>query len=107
MIETKASRLQALSSIVTVPTFVVIARDDAHDLNLDSARRYLVRSSSKMEDQDEFSQAGQFSTYGPLDREMVSASIKKAFQNPDVDEVIVQQYVAAAEWGVAVFFFLN
>ncbi len=104
MIATKASRLQALSSIVTVPTFVVIARDDTHNLNLDSSRRYLVRSSSKMEDQEEFSQAGQFSTYGPLDREMVSASIKKAFQNRDVDEVIVQQYVAAAEWGVAFCF---
>ncbi len=104
MIETKASRLQALSSIVAVPDFVVIARDDSHDLNLDSSCRYLVRSSSKKEDQEEFSQAGQFSTYGPLDSEMVSASIEKAFLNPDVDEVIVQQYVAAAEWGVAFCF---
>jgi phosphohistidine swiveling domain-containing protein len=104
MIETKASRLKALSSIVTVPTFVVIARDDLHDFNLDSSCRYLVRSSSKREDQVEFSQAGQFSTYGPLDREMVSASINKAFLNRDVNEVIVQQYVAAKVWGVAFCF---
>jgi len=104
MIETKASRLKALSAIVSVPEFVVIARDDAHDLNLDSSCRYLVRSSSKREDQEEFSQAGQFSTYGPLDREMVSASINKAFLNLDVDEVIVQEYVAAKEWGVAFCF---
>ena len=104
MIETKASRLQALSGIVTVPTFVVIARDDAHDLNLDNSCRYLVRSSSQREDQEEFSQAGQFSTYGPLDAGMVSASIKKAFLNRDVDEVIVQKYVSAEEWGVAFCF---
>lgn len=104
MIETKASRLQALSSIVTVPEFVVIARDDTRELNLDSSCQYLVRSSSLKEDQEEHSQAGQFSTYGPLDREMVSASIKKAFRNGDVDEVIVQQYVAAEEWGVAFCF---
>ena len=104
MIETKASRLKALSSIVTVPKFVVIARGDSHGLSLDSSRRYLVRSSSKREDQEEFSQAGQFSTYGPLDSEMASASIKKAFLNRDVDEVIVQEYVAAEEWGVAFCF---
>ncbi len=104
MIETKASRLQALSGIVTVPGFVVIARDDARDLNPDSSHQYLVRSSSKKEDREEFSQAGQYSTYGPLDGDMVSASIKKAFLNRDVDEVIVQQYVAAKEWGVAFCF---
>ena len=104
MIETKASRLKALSNIVTVPGFNVIARDDSHDFNLDSSRRYLVRSSSKSEDQEEFSQAGQFSTYGPLDSEMVTASVKKAFLNRDVDEVIVQQYIAAEEWGVAFCF---
>jgi len=104
MIETKASRLKALSNIVAVPGFNVIARDDSHDFNLDSSRRYLVRSSSKSEDQDEFSQAGQFPTYGPLDSEMVTASVKKAFLNRDVDEVIVQQYIAAEEWGVAFCF---
>ena len=104
MIETKASRLKALDAIVTVPEFTVIARDDAHELNLDGSHRYLVRSSSKKEDQEEFSRAGQFSTYGPLDTEMVSASIKKAFQNQDVDEVIVQEYVEAEEWGVAFCF---
>jgi len=104
VIETKASRLQALGSIVTVPEFVVIARDDGDDLNLDGSSQYLVRSSSKKEDQDEFSQAGQFSTYGPLDRKIVPASIKKAFLNRDVDEVIVQEYVAAEEWGVAFCF---
>ncbi|HBH36622.1 MAG TPA: hypothetical protein DDW45_09930, partial [Gammaproteobacteria bacterium] len=35
---------------------------------------------------------------------MVSASINKAFLNLDVDEVIVQEYVAAKEWGVAFCF---
>ncbi len=104
MIETKASRLKALSRIVTVPEFVVIGRNDPYDLKLDSSCRYMVRSSSKKEDQEEFSQAGQFSTYGPIDREMVPASVKKAFHNQDVNEVIVQKYVAAEQWGVAFCF---
>lgn len=101
MTETKASRLKALSGIVTVPKFVVIAKDDARDLNLDNSCPYLVRSSSILEDQEGFSQAGQFPTYGPLDSEMVSAAMEKAFLNRDVGEVIVQQYIAAEEWGVA------
>jgi phosphoenolpyruvate synthase/pyruvate phosphate dikinase len=104
MIETKASRLKALSRIVPVPEFIVIARGDSLDLNLDDSCRYLVRSSSTREDQPESSRAGQFSTYGPLDRKMVPASIHTAFLNRDVDEVIVQHYVAADEWGVAFSF---
>ncbi|MEA3303885.1 MAG: PEP-utilizing enzyme [Pseudomonadota bacterium] len=104
MIETKASRLQALSTIVPVPEFIVIARGDSLDFNLDDSCRYLVRSSSAKEDQQESSRAGQFSTYGPLDRKMVPDSIHTAFLDRDVDEVIVQQYVAADQWGVAFCF---
>lgn len=107
MNETKASRLKALSTIVAVPGFIVIGRDAIRDVNLCSSCRYLVRSSSKKEDQREFSRAGQFATYGPLDREQVFSSIKKAFQNRDVGEVIVQKYIEAEEWGVAFCFSAN
>ncbi len=103
-IETKASRLQALSNIVTVPDFQVIQRADNYHFNLDGTCQYLVRSSSKMEDQDEFSQAGQFSTIGPVHKNKVSASIQQLFHNPDVDEVIVQKYIDADQWGVAFCF---
>lgn len=103
-VETKASRLQALSRIVTVPEFIVIERNDDYHFNLDSDCQYLVRSSSKLEDQDEFSQAGQFSTIGPISKEKVPASIQQLFQNGDVDEVIVQNYIEAEQWGVAFCF---
>ncbi len=78
---TKASRLQALSRIVKVPDFIVIERNDDYHINLDSSYQYMVRSSSKLEDQDEFSQAGQFSTIGPISKKKVAASIKQLFQN--------------------------
>jgi phosphoenolpyruvate synthase/pyruvate phosphate dikinase len=104
MIETKASRLQALSAIVTVPEFIVLKREDSCHLSLDSSCQYMVRSSSKLEDQDEFSQAGQFSTVGPIDKETVPATIQQLFQNDDVDEVIVQDYIEAKQWGVAFCF---
>ena len=108
-VETKASRLQRLSSIVTVPEFVVIKRDDDYSFNLDSFKldsccQYLVRSSSKLEDQHEFSQAGQFSTIGPVSKEKVPVSIQQLFHNADVDEVIVQNYIEAEQWGVAFCF---
>jgi len=104
LVETKASRLQVLSGIVTVPEFIVIERSDDYHFNLDSDCQYLVRSSSKLEDQDEFSQAGQFSTIGPVSKEKVPASIQQLFKNGDVDEVIVQNYIEAQQWGVAFCF---
>jgi len=103
-VETKASRLKALSGIVTVPEFIVIEKSDDYHFNLDSDCQYLVRSSSKLEDQDEFSQAGQFSTIGPISKEKVPASIQQLFQNGDVDEVIVQNYIEAEQWGVSFCF---
>ena len=106
-LETKASRLQALSRIVTVPEFIVIEKSDDYHFNLDSDCQYLVRSSSKLEDQDEFSQAGQFSTIGPVNKEKVPGSIQQLFQNGDVDEVIVQNYIEAEQWGVAFCFSEN
>ncbi|MDX2505101.1 MAG: PEP-utilizing enzyme [Gammaproteobacteria bacterium] len=104
MTETKASRLKALSSIVTVPEFNVIGRNVPHELNLDDSCRYMVRSSAKKEDHELFSQAGQFSTYGPIGKKRVPAAIEKAFHNQDVDQVIVQKYIAAKQWGVAFCF---
>ena len=104
MLETKASRLQTLSRVVTVPEFIVIERRDDYHFDPDSSGQYMVRSSSKLEDQDEFSQAGQFSTIGPISKEKVSVSIEQLFQNDDVDEVIVQNYINAEQWGVAFCF---
>lgn len=104
MVETKASRLQALSAIVPVPKFVVIGREDARHVDLDASCRYMVRSASRLEDQQEFSQAGQFPTSGPMEREQVPASIQQTLLNDDVDTVIVQEYVEAEQWGVAFCF---
>lgn len=107
MVETKASRLQLLSDIVTVPEFVVFDRDDEHHFEPDSSCRYLVRSSSKLEDQHDFSQAGQFTTIGPITNKEVVAAIQQLFNNSDVDEVIVQEFIDAELWGVAFCFSKN
>lgn len=104
LVETKASRLQMLSSIVRVPEFIVIGRNDDYHLNLDGCCQYMVRSSSKLEDQHEFSQAGQFSTIGPIPKEKVAMSIQQLLRNSAVDEVIVQNYIEAQQWGVAFCF---
>ena len=107
MSETKASRLQALSHVVTVPEFIILQRQDTIPSDLDSSSQYLIRSSSKLEDQDDFSKAGQFTTLGPVAKTKIPESVEQLFKNNEVDEVIVQKYVAAREWGVAFCFSEN
>lgn len=107
MSETKASRLQALSHVVTVPEFIILKRQDTIPSDLDSSSQYLIRSSSKLEDQDDFSKAGQFTTLGPVAKTKIPESVEQLFKNNEVDEVIVQKYVAAREWGVAFCFSEN
>ena len=71
---TKASRLQQLSEIVSVPAFSVITRDDSFDpagytgdyTTGNPSHRYMVRSSSAAEDQADHSHAGQSLTLGPV-----------------------------------------
>jgi len=108
MPETKASRLQQLSEIVSVPAFTVITRNDKFDPAGDTAGnpscQYMVRSSSAAEDQADFSHAGQSLTLGPVSPGKVAGCIEQLWRDGTVDEIIIQQYVDASHWGVAFCF---
>lgn len=104
MTQTKATRLQRLSALVDVPDFVIVARGQQPQLDLDASCRYLVRSSSTSEDQQDYSHAGQLPTLGPLQGGQVTAAVQQAFSNDAVDAVIVQRFIEADEWGVAFCF---
>ncbi|UCB54137.1 MAG: hypothetical protein JSW45_09270 [Thiotrichales bacterium] len=108
MPETKASRLQQLSEIVSVPAFTVITRNDEFDPDGHTAGnpscQYMVRSSSATEDQAEFSHAGQSLTLGPVSPGKVAGCIEQLWRDDSVDEIIIQQYVDASHWGVAFCF---
>jgi phosphohistidine swiveling domain-containing protein len=105
---TKASRLQQLSKIVSVPVFTVISRNDRFDPAVHMAGypscQYMVRSSSSAEDQADFSHAGQSLTLGPVSPGKVAACIEQLRRDDSVDEIIIQQYVDASHWGVAFCF---
>jgi hypothetical protein len=108
MPETKASRLQQLSEIVSVPAFSVIRRNDRFDPAGHTAGnpscQCMVRSSSAAEDQAGFSRAGQSLTLGPVPPGKVAACIEQLWRDDSVDEIIIQQYVDASHWGVAFCF---
>ncbi|RMG37900.1 MAG: hypothetical protein D6720_02445, partial [Gammaproteobacteria bacterium] len=104
MAETKASRLQQLAGIAPVPPFVVVDRAEGTIGRLDGAGRYMVRSSGLKEDQAQASHAGQLPTLGPLAAEAVPAAVQRLLAHPDVDQVIVQEYVEAEVSGVAFCF---
>ena len=104
MPETKASRLQQLSEIVSVPAFTVITRIDRFDPAGYDACQYMVRSSSAAEDQADFSHAGQSLTLGPVSPGKVADCIEQLWRDDTVDEIIIQQYVDASHWGVAFCF---
>ena len=108
MSETKASRLQQLSEIVSVPGFTVITRNDRFDPDGYTAGnpscQCMVRSSSAAEDQADFSHAGQSLTLGPVSPGKVAACIEQLWRDDTVDEIIIQQYVDASHWGVAFCF---
>jgi hypothetical protein len=108
MPETKASRLQQLSEIVSVPAFSVITRNDEFDPNSHTAGnpscQYMVRSSSAAEDQADFSHAGQSLTLGPVPPGDVAGCVEQLWRDDTVDEIIIQQYVDASHWGVAFCF---
>lgn len=104
MSETKASRLQQLSEIVSVPAFTVITRDDNFDPAGYTSCHCMVRSSSAAEDQADFSHAGQSLTLGPVSPGKVAGCIEQLWRDDTVDEIIIQQYVDASHWGVAFCF---
>lgn len=104
MAESKASRLKQLSELVSVPPFTIITRDEEFDPTGLARCQYMVRSSSALEDQADFSNAGQFTTLGPLPLEQVDDAVAQLWQNNAVDEIIIQQYVDAEYWGVAFCF---
>jgi hypothetical protein len=107
-LSTKASRLQQLSEIVSVPAFTVITRNDRFDPASHIAGytscQCMVRSSSAAEDQADFSCAGQSLTLGPVPPGKVAGCIEQLWRDDTVDEIIIQQYVDASHWGVAFCF---
>lgn len=107
MRETKASRLKQLSDVVNVPDFFVVDRggDFQKDLDdLDSEKKYMVRSSSNKEDTKSASRAGRYPTIGPIRLGKVRRAIKKVFSDKRVDQVIVQEFISASEYGVTFCF---
>jgi len=104
MTHTKASRLKKLSESVPVPFFVCLKRGEFLREKFDADKRYMVRSSTSSEDQVQFSKAGRFVTYGPLEIDEVQKSVEKIFQDSQVDDVIVQEFIESKEYGVAFCF---
>ncbi len=91
--ETKATRLEKLSSCVPVPAFVRLARQDVFNVDqIPKWEQYIVRGVSVTEDQEQSSHAGQFITIGPVSREGVAGAVKRIFQNAAAIEVIIQEY---------------
>ena len=104
MPETKASRLRVLAEVVAVPDFHIVSRGEQGPPDLDASGRYMVRSSSAQEDQEDASHAGLSVTLGPLGSPAVSAAIDELFRDPQVEQVIVQDFVKAEVSGVAFCF---
>lgn len=100
MAETKASRLQALAELVAVPPFHAVNRGEGPP-DLYAPGRYMVRSSSSLEDSADSSHAGLFPTLGPLRAEGVPAAVQELFRDPAVEQAIVQEFAEAAVSGVA------
>lgn len=106
MQETKATRLQELSTVVPVPIFFVLDRGDRfHDESLPGNKKYIVRSSTDFEDQQYSSQAGQSKTFGPLAKKSIEANVKVLFENPRVTQVIVQEYISSKDGNGVAFCF--
>ncbi len=104
MVETKASRLQALAQVVSVPPFELFSREEAVPQDLAFSGRYLIRSSAPTEDQADSSRAGQLLTLGPVSAEEVPRAVAALFENAEVNQVIVQAFVEAEVSGVAFCF---
>jgi len=104
MTETKASRIKELSNVVSVPDFQIVRRGDALNKNYDNSKEYMVRSSACIEDNERYSHAGQFDTFGPVEVKYIPEHIEKIFQNPMVSEVVVQEYARDLVKGVAFCF---
>ena len=104
MAETKATRLEQLSELVSVPFFKVLVRGEEFVTDGSPQCQYMVRSSSVMEDRADFSNAGQLTTLGPVPLNQVPASMAQVWKDAAVNEIIVQQYIDAEQWGVAFCF---
>ena len=105
MKETKATRLKKLSLVVPVPHFFIIKKNEPLPA-LDKNHKYMVRSSTKDEDQEKSSQAGISTTLGPIKAGRVKWATKYIFsQKPDC-EIIIQKYEKGTN-GVAFCFSKN
>ncbi|MFW6013891.1 MAG: PEP-utilizing enzyme [Candidatus Nanoarchaeia archaeon] len=105
MKETKATRLKTLSHVVPVPEFFIIKNKELLP-TLDKNHKYMVRSSTKNEDQKKSSQAGISTTLGPINEREVNKAVKKIFSNKPDCEIIIQKYAKGTS-GVAFCFSKN
>lgn len=91
--DTKATRLEQLSAIVSVPPFIRVAKKGAFLVeNLPFWNTYIVRGVSATEDQQHSSHAGQFITIGPIERHEVSQAVQRILREDLAIEVIIQEY---------------
>jgi hypothetical protein len=104
MNESKASRLIQLNSLANVPFFTVLKRGESFMPEDFPAGRYMVRSSAAKEDQADYSMAGQSTTLGPVSLDKVTDCLMMLWKNNEVKEIIVQEYIDGAQWGVAFCF---
>lgn len=88
----KADRLYKLQSIVAVPNFFVITKNSILK-SLDKKKKYMVRSSTKEEDQKDYSHAGLSTTIGPIPSYKVKSAVRKIFSLNPSCEIIIQEFV--------------
>lgn len=101
----KAERLQRLATVVSVPQFIVVRRDERYEASsLFDAERYMVRGAVHHEDTSMQSRAGQSPTRGPISRHGIECAVADVFHDTSVQDVIIQKFAAEEVYGVAFCF---
>lgn len=105
-IKTKSSRLIELSKIVNVPSFFIVRSLDEYK-NIESQlyedKKYILRSSCKWEDTAKFTNAGQSITIWPVFKKDININLHKVFEQINVRDVIIQEYIEWVSWVIFCF----
>lgn len=105
-ITTKSYRLSKLSKVVNVPSFFVVKNIKEYltiEKSLSDNKRYILRSSCKWEDWISFSNAGQFITIWPVLNYEILQNLSKLFEQKNIIDVIIQEYIEGVSWVIFCF----
>lgn len=103
---TKASRLKELKSVVNVPDFFVISNKKDYVKikdKLDESKQYIIRSSSKKEDQLNSSHAWEYVSIWPINKTQILSSLSTLLTQKDLDKIIIQEFVQWVSWVIFCF----